>query len=165
MIRRANISDIPALARVHVASWQAAYRHILPDEVLDNLSVEQFEINWTKNFINIQRTNLVLEVERGVGGFIAFGSSRDEDATPRTGEIYGLYLIPELWGAGYGQVLWTEASQCLLARFSVSTLWVLQNNARARRFYERMGFEPDEQVKYISLHGIELPEVRYRKDL
>ncbi len=165
MIRPANVSDIPALARVHVASWQAAYRHILPDEVLNRLSIEQFEANWRRNFSDIQRTNLVLEVESCVSGFISFGNSRDNDATAGTGEIYGLYLIPELWGAGYGRVLWAEASQYLPSRFSVITLWVLQNNTRARKFYECMGLEHDEQTKNISLYGVELPEVRYRKNL
>lgn len=165
MIRPANVSDIPALARVSVASWQAAYRHILPDEILDNLSVEQREANWRRTFSDTQRTNLVLEVERVVSGFIAFGDSRDDDATPETGEIYGLYLIPELWGVGYGRVLWAEASECLLSRFSVVTVWALQNNTRARRFYECMGFQYDKQTKNISLYGVELPEVRYRKYL
>ena len=165
MIRLANQSDTPALARVHVASWQAAYRHTLPDEVLDNLSVEQFETNWKRNFADTQRVNLVLEVDGSVSGFIAFGSSRDDDATVQTGEIYGLYLIPELWGAGSGKALWDEASQLLPARFSVLTLWVLQNNTRARNFYERIGFQCDDQLKNISLHGVELPEVRYRKNL
>jgi ribosomal protein S18 acetylase RimI-like enzyme len=165
MIRPANASDIPTLSRVHVASWRAAYRHILPDEVLNSLSIEQFEANWRRNFSDTQRTNLVLEVESCVSGFIAFGNSRDNDATEGTGEIYALYLIPELWSAGYGRVLWAEASQYLLSRFSVFTLWVLQNNNRARKFYECMGLKHDEQIKNISLYGVELPEVRYRKYL
>jgi len=165
MIRTANVSDIPDLARVHVASWQAAYRHILPDEILDNLSIEQFETNWRRNFSDTQRVNLVLEVESSISGFIAFGNSRDDDATVKTGEVYGLYLIPELWGEGYGRMLWTQASQRLQARFSVFTLWVLQNNIRARKFYECMGFEYDEQIKDIALYGVKLPEVRYRKNL
>ena len=164
MIRPASTSDIPALARIQVASWQAAYRDILPDEVLDNLSVEQFEANWRKNFSDTQRINLVLEYGRDISGFIAFGKSRDADATVETGEIYGLYLIPNLWGTGFGRVLWAGASQCVLSRFSVLTLWVLQKNTRARRFYERMGLEYDEQIKDISLYGVQLPEVRYRKN-
>lgn len=163
MIRPANVSDISALAKVHISSWQAAYRGILPDEILDNLSVKQFETNWVKSFSDTSRTNLVLEIEQKISGFIAFGNSRDHDATSITGEIYGIYLIPELWGKGYGRKLWAETPQHLLSKFSVFTLWVLQNNIRARKFYERIGFEYDEQIKNILLYGVELPEVRYRK--
>lgn len=163
MIRFADISDIPALARVHVASWQAAYRYILPDEILSNLSFEQFESNWKRNFNDTQRVNLVIEVDTEVKGFLSFGSSRDDDTTTMTAEIYGLYVVPELWGEGYGRELWTEAAQHLQGKFSEATLWVLQNNTRARRFYERIGFAYDAQVKNISLCGVELPEVRYRK--
>lgn len=165
MIRTAKVSDIIALAKVHLASWQSAYRCILPDEVLDNLSVEQFQDNWVSNFSNTERINLALEVEGRVSGFISFGNSRDNDSTVNTGEIYGIYLLPELCGLGYGHKLWLEASQYLQERFSMLTLWVLQNNIRARKFYERIGFAEDKQSKYISLYSVELSEVRYRKNL
>jgi ribosomal protein S18 acetylase RimI-like enzyme len=164
MIRRANLSDIPALARVQVASWQAAYRHLLPEEVLDTLAVEQFEANWQSNFRDAHRVNLVVEFEGEVSGFIAFGRSHDEDATEQTGEIYALYLLPALWGARYGRQLWEEASQSLSAQFSASTLWVLQDNTRARKFYERMGFEHDGHVKDWPMCGSQLPALRYRRN-
>ncbi len=163
MIRPATASDISALARVHVASWQAAYRHILPEEVLEQLSVPQFETNWTRNLCDTQRQNLVLEVEGSLGGFLSWGNSRDADARPDLAEVYSLYLLPELWGQGYARVLWEEGLGHLLPRFSGFTLWVLQDNARARRFYEARGLEREGHFKTISLYGVDLVEVRYQK--
>jgi len=41
IIREATHNDIPALAKVHVDTWRTAYRGIMPDEYLANLSYEQ----------------------------------------------------------------------------------------------------------------------------
>jgi GNAT superfamily N-acetyltransferase len=41
-------------------------------------------------------------------------------------------------------------------------LWVLCDNARARRFYEIAGFRADGSVQDADLYGATLPEVRYR---
>ena len=165
MIRPATVSDISALAKVHIASWQAAYRGILPDEVLNNLSFEQFEDNWRKNFADSQRSNSVLEVENRIIGFIAFGNSRDHNKTTRIGEIYGLYLAPEFWGLGHGRTLWKGVLECLRENFSELILWVLKDNVRARRFYESVDFKLDRKRRNILLYDVELAEVRYRRNL
>ena len=46
----------------------------------------------------------------------------------------------------------------------VVTLWVLEANTRARRFYEKAGFAPDGTSKPADLFGVMLPKLRYRKD-
>ena len=46
IIREPTKSDARDLAEVHVRSWQAAYKGQLPDEILDNLSVDQREQQW-----------------------------------------------------------------------------------------------------------------------
>jgi RimJ/RimL family protein N-acetyltransferase len=45
------------------------------------------------------------------------------------------------------------------------TLWVVEANARARRFYERQGFRPDGSTKTARMSGTEAIEVRYRMSL
>jgi ribosomal protein S18 acetylase RimI-like enzyme len=165
IIRPASLLDTPALAKVHITSWQATYRSILPDEVLNRLSEDEFQTIWKQNLVSDQRTNLVLDVESHTSGFIAFGSSRDADADVRTGELYGFYLTPTVWKLGFGRKLWEEAKLHLIGRFTEVTLWVLQNNERARKFYEAVGFIYDGQVKKTSIHGVDLLEVRYRQRL
>jgi RimJ/RimL family protein N-acetyltransferase len=161
-IRPARPTDAPALARVHIASWQAAYRGLLPDDVLDGLSLDSFESSWKSHLLNPQRTNLVLEVEGQVGGFVAFGVSRDEEATPEIGEVYALYLTPELWGMGYGHSLWQRATEDLQTQYSTVVVRVLRDNKRARAFYSRMGLTCTEETQDRTLFGVELPEVCYR---
>jgi RimJ/RimL family protein N-acetyltransferase len=51
------------------------------------------------------------------------------------------------------------------ARFTTATLWVLEGNGRARRFYERAGWAPDGTHKDDVLAGTPIREVRYRRSL
>ncbi|RAS29045.1 hypothetical protein BCL80_107157 [Streptomyces avidinii] len=45
------------------------------------------------------------------------------------------------------------------------TLWVLKENVRARRFYERAGFRPDGAEETFEAGGARVPEVRYTRPL
>jgi hypothetical protein len=61
LIRAAQIEDAKQIAEVHVASWRAAYRGILPDSMLDNLSVEKRTELWQERLWGAaEATNLVL---------------------------------------------------------------------------------------------------------
>jgi GNAT superfamily N-acetyltransferase len=57
------------------------------------------------------------------------------------GWLNGLYVRPEAWGTGVAAALHERA----LAAHGPGTmrLWVLEENRRARRFYERRGWRPD----------------------
>jgi hypothetical protein len=44
-------------------------------------------------------------------------------------------------------------------------LWVLRDNARARRFYERSGFRADGVEEPYEVAGVAVPEVRYAREL
>jgi len=164
-IRPAVFADAAALGRVHVAAWRAAYRHLLPARVLDALSEEERARRWERILSTSADGTLVAEVDGGIAGFASIGASRDADAVPGgAGELYALYAVPEWWSRSVGWRLWSAARQLLLeAGFEEATLWVLEGNDRARRFYERAGLVLDPgAVQSVDLHGVTLPEVRYR---
>ncbi|HUQ39529.1 MAG TPA: hypothetical protein VM030_05200, partial [Acidimicrobiales bacterium] len=48
-VRVAGVEDARAIAEVHVASWLAAYRGIIDDDVLDGLSVDARAARWVEN--------------------------------------------------------------------------------------------------------------------
>lgn len=164
MVREARVSDARRIAEIHTDAWRCAYRGMLPDRVLDSLSVERGERNWEAKLTDGTDEVLVVEREGRVIGFAAFGPSRDDDADDRTGEIYAIYLKPEEWRAGYGSALAKAAMTSLHERgFSEVTLWVLGANQGARRFYEAMRFEADGATKVDTRSdGTQLHEVRYR---
>lgn len=99
-----------------------------------------------------------------VVGYVYAGPSRDPDADPaRTGEIYDLYVVAEHWRGGLGRMLMSAAVEALRStgRCRV-TLWVIDGNARARRFYESRGFAAD-GARRTAPSGVE--EIRYGADV
>jgi GNAT superfamily N-acetyltransferase len=167
-IRRATPADALAVASVHVRSWQAAYRGLMPDEALDGLSVERRARFW-RSFLGDQRPGehvLVAVHEGEVCGFAHAGACRDPAATPATGEIASLYLGPEAWGMGRGRALMDACvEQMVQDGHRQAVLWVLVTNARARRFYEVAGWRCDEAVKTEEMAGAMVTETRYWRPL
>lgn len=161
-IRAAVAGDAGPIARVHVHAWRLAYRDILPARVLDALSEQRREVVWAERIAANARI-LVADMDGAVDGWISFGPSHDDDATPSDGEVYGLYVAPDCWSKGIGAALCQEAKTALSGtRFSVARLWVFEANDRARRFYERQGFTLEPGVRQLfERDGATAPEVRY----
>lgn len=165
-IRPAQPTDARGIAEAHVAAWRCAYRNLLPDTVLDNLSVERGTNVWKERLTQGTRQGLVFEQDGGILGFVTYAASRDDDADPeRVGEIRAIYLHPRAWRKGYGSALAEAAMEVLKDQgFSEVTLWVLEGNERGRAFYAALGFEPDGAQKVeVREDGVELHEVRYHR--
>jgi GNAT superfamily N-acetyltransferase len=168
-IREAKAADAPEIARVHITTWQVAYRGQLSDAFLDGLSAQSerrraFWERWISSVAPSRgQTALVAEVEGRVVGFVTFGPAEDEPRDPLIGEIYAIYLEPRQWNRGYGRALFGAAVDGLRDRgYREATLWVLDTNARTRRFYEIAGWVADGAVKVDQRGGVPLHEVRYR---
>jgi ribosomal protein S18 acetylase RimI-like enzyme len=165
-IRRATVDDAPALARVHVDSWRAAYRGLVPDAFL-----KRFEYHWRERRFRealtagAEETYLIWMGEKAVA-FLTLGAARDPDLDPeRTGEIWGIYVSPRHWRRGIGRTLAMEAERILSSRgYEDAVLWVLEGNERARHFYEAMGFALDGESREMNW-GAPLRAVRYAKEL
>jgi GNAT superfamily N-acetyltransferase len=165
-IRDAGPEDARAIAEVHVASWRDAYRGLLPDAFLDRLSVDDRERSWLATFAEPAFGVLVAEDAERVVGFASFGPSRDEGATAGTGEIPAIYVDPEVLGTGVGRQLFEAAVGKLReGGFARATLWVLEANGRARRFYEKAGWSWDGSVSHHQFDCANEPIVRYAGDL
>jgi GNAT superfamily N-acetyltransferase len=168
-IRAAQIEDARQIAEVHVATWLAAYRGILPDSILDSLSVETWSELWQERLSGVRETtNLVLVLNDQIVGWVAVGPARDADCDPRrTQQVYGIYLRPEYWGQGYGKALYLAGEDRMRQSGEIdAVLWVLRDNARARRFYESRGFALDSAASERHHNGdSSIVEVRYRKKL
>lgn len=166
-VREARLGDEGSIAEVHVRTWQAAYRGQVPDEFLASLSVERRTDAWQTIIAHSEapaRTVFVLEDIGRVVGFAGVAPSRDDEAGEEIGELTAIYVLPELWGAGGGQLLMEHALGSLRqAGFSQVTLWVLDTNLRARRFYEQLGWTADGATKVDQREDFALSEVRYRR--
>ena len=134
-IRAAIPADIAGLARVHVQSWRETYAGIVPQAVLDNLSLESYEAQWRRT-LEAGNTVFVAEVADDIVGFVSCGGTRDEGFD---GEVYALYLLESQHGRGIGKALFQAALEAL--RFQGKRrviVWVLALNP-TRTFYRYMG--------------------------
>jgi ribosomal protein S18 acetylase RimI-like enzyme len=163
-IRLARSTDALAVAGVHVRSWQAGYRGLLPDDYLANLCPEDRASHYTLGQPFPPTTLVALEMGV-VAGFATIGTSRDADAT-EDGELLALYVDPPAWGRGIGRSLMTAARKDLVEHgFSAAVLWVLVGNERAERFYRLDGWRPDGSQRQNQVWDVEVNEVRYRSPL
>jgi GNAT superfamily N-acetyltransferase len=160
-IRVATPDDAPAIETIRVQGWRSAYRHVFPPDDLDALPIDPDRWRPRLHVPPPGWTTMMCEHDGRVVGFASIGPSRDEDGP---GELYAIYVDPDAWSTGAGRALMVEAERRLAARYDTALLWVLEDNPRARRFYERAGWAPDGTRKAEERFGVRAPEVRYRKD-
>jgi ribosomal protein S18 acetylase RimI-like enzyme len=170
LVRPATPADAERIAAVHVASWRAAYRGTFPDELLDGADLVAGRLRLWQRLLDEPgpRSSTVVAQRPGdqVLGFAHTAPARDDDAGEDTGELLMIYVDPAAWGAGAGRELMAAAVDGLRqARFTTATLWVLEANGRAQRFYERAGWAPDLAHKDDVMAGAPIREVRYRRAL
>jgi L-amino acid N-acyltransferase YncA len=108
-VRRGTQADAGPIAAVHVRAWQVAYRGLMPDGLLDGLSVAEREEMW-RTLTGEARPVVYVAVQDGVVvGFCAAGPSRDDDAEDGVAEIGAIYVDPDVWRRGVGQELMNVA--------------------------------------------------------
>lgn len=146
-------SEIEGKAYVHWKSWQEAYKGLIDQAYLDNLTLNKCikrAYQWPDNIFVARDGNKVI-------GFVGYGSCQD-DALPETGEVFSIYVLSEYYGKKIGYAL-MQTALCALSEYRQITLWVLKGNTRAIRFYEKCGFRFDGTEKPITL-GTENTELR-----
>jgi len=145
-VRLAEVDDAPGIARVRIAGWQSGYRGVVPDSVLDSMSVEGFAErmkHWTWDPASRPHWVCVWN-EQIVGWANAWFPGRDSDCAPTTAELVACYVLPEHWRKGIASELMSVAMAAAAeAGMALMTLWVLEQNQRAQAFYARHGFGPD----------------------
>lgn len=138
-IREATSEDYPDVAKIHVDVWRSAYKGILPDKLLENLSYEK-RLTMRQNWLQEpQRFSLVALLGTEIVGFCDAGPSRYTNYA--SGEIYAIYLLPIAQRRGIGQQLMKYAHKRLqCSGFNEYVVLALQNNKPACQFYERLGY-------------------------
>lgn len=168
-VRLATPDDAGPIAAVHVASWQTAYRAQLPAERLAAIDVGRRVEVWQRHLAASAPPApavYIAEIAGVVAGFAHVAPSRDDDAPPSVGELTSIYVHPDCWFSGAGRELMAAAVSSLRAAgFSAATLWVLADNDRAIRFYERAGWHPDGKEQSGDIMGVRLREIRYTTEL
>ncbi len=170
-IRAATRSDADGITDVQVASWRAGYAHVFPETVLyaDDFDSSRRDF-WTRwRFAPGHRVAVATEQTADgvrVVGFSSFGPERERARgfTGR-GEVWAFYLHPDHWGGGVADEMMRHTEERLQAEgFDLAVLWVLDDNPRARAFYERHGWAATGiTADFDDYCDVQVPEVEYRK--
>jgi ribosomal protein S18 acetylase RimI-like enzyme len=159
--RPAGPQDAPRIAQLHAASWRVAYRGAMSDAYLaGDIDAERAGV-WRARFDPPDATQRVVLAETGgvAVGFVCAYLDHD----PASGTfVDNLHVAQAHWGTGVGAALMAEAARLCLAQGRVPAvyLWVLESNARARGFYERIGAQIVERGMWHPPDGSALPKLK-----
>ncbi|WP_337993494.1 GNAT family N-acetyltransferase [Arthrobacter agilis] len=139
-VRPAQLTDVSAMARVHVEAWAETYRGLLADHILDDPTFRSArERQWTTALTDPRfSSHRVAVAEEGdvlVGIAMSGPTSDGSDAL----HLYVLYVLQQWHGSGAG----ADLLEAVLPPDEAATLWVADPNPRAQAFYRKHRFEPD----------------------
>ena len=136
-IRPGRPEDAYGIAMVHSTSWRATYRGIVPQAHLDGMDPEKTVQRWQSAMAGPAHV-LVAEESGRITGFQVYGPAR-EPSFGYAGELYAAYFLPEAMGKGLGTQMMKIVVRDLAARnLNDMIVWVMEANARGRRFYEKL---------------------------
>ena len=163
-IRKATIDDSYMLAKVHLDSFKACYRNIIPEEVLSHFTVAKREHVFKDSIKQEGGNTYLVEGDGKIYGFVTFGRCRDFDSHS-SGEIWGLYVGSKYWKKGYGKKLLEYAEKWLNHQgYKKIYIWALKDNLPAIKFYEHFGYKSEGSRKTLGKFG-GIESLRYFKDL
>ncbi len=154
--------DALRVAEIQVSSWRKGYQDIIDERYLSSLDIQKKAEGWKTGIeINPHFIRLVISLKGKILGF-AVGLENTDELQQAHAEVAAFYIDPDSWGNGLGKKLFKELKDQFQQKgWRVSFLWVLQENHRARSFYEKQGGILTNQKKFITLGGIDYPLVSY----
>ena len=138
-LRVACAAEATLLAELQERASVAAFAHIFPPEQFP-FPRDAVHERWTQALEDPAASVLVAErAEEPVGV-----------ALVRPAWLEGLYVLPEWWGQGVAAELHDRALEIVHDLGSAQIhLWVLEESARARRFYERRGWQENGRTRVV----------------
>ena len=156
LIRSARPDESSVLAELHYRTEVDAYSSIFPSDA-PGPTLDERKADWSAKLRQWQA--FVAVVDNRVVGVALVGEDVFE---PGAGHLLRFCVDPEFQRRGIGARLY-QAGITYLSElgFETATLWVLERNQRARRWYERLGWQPTGERKPVfAPAGID--DLRYR---
>ncbi len=149
--------DRYAISRIYEESWKYAYKDIIPKSYLDSIPKGR----WADAIEKPGMHSLIMLKGDEIIGTSSYCKSRLSDMEG-CGEIVSIYLLPEYIGIGCGRELFKATiDELKKLGFNDIFLWVLEENHRARQFYEKTGFTLSGKYLEDNIGGKDLIEVQY----
>lgn len=154
-----STDNLSAIAGVYVKSWIETYKDFVPESFLDEITKE----SWLENVKDNKNFFIMISNKEVIGtAFISEGDDPNDDY----GQVESIYLNFENVDQGYGRLLLNAMVKELYERgYPKAFSWVLKENVRARKFYEKNGFKPVGETRNLNLGGSDFIELRYELDM
>ncbi|MBV1849615.1 GNAT family N-acetyltransferase [Catellatospora tritici] len=169
VVRAGGPGDAGLVGRLHAASRRATYRGVLSEAELATITDAQQTAKWSLLLTTQAETHRLYLAERDEQalGFGYLGPApADERAAPRTGMLNAIHVRPGEIGTGVGRLLMRTCLDAFADRGDTSALlWVVEDNDRARRFYERGGWAPDGVTRRAPLQQALVAQIRYARPI
>jgi GNAT superfamily N-acetyltransferase len=170
-VRPAEPHDAEEIAGIQLATWRAAYRDLLPAEVLDALDADEAAATWRHTIEQGPARVFVATEGRWHVGFCAAGPSPQDESAGADGvpvpdadrvALVSTLLVEPRWGRrGHGGRLVAAAGQAMLAAgLARGIVWVAEADKASRAFWARAGWVADGTVRTLDAAGRPLREVR-----
>ena len=161
-LREADASDAEAIAALHAGSWQRTYRGMMSDAFLDGGALEDRRRVWRERLHTPDAGRLVVVAEDGarIVGFVCAFARGDAGWGAY---IDNLHIVHDVQGRGVGRVLMRRAAEWIRETQPGAGvyLWVMEANAPARAFYDRLGARSVETAPLADPGGGSAPNCRY----
>lgn len=160
-VRKALLSDVDAIANIHVSSWINTYSGLMPQTYIESYTVEKRKKLWSNIIEKSLAEVIVADVDDRLTGFLCCGQPKSLKGTD-VFDLSSIYIEPDKTGSGIGQALYDECEGVLITLGAKKvSVWALDDNERAINFYIKQGFVPtgktnDEYVGDVVLKDIEL---------
>ena len=118
-------TNILQAALIHSVAWQESHRAFCAPDFIEKHTPER-QREYLRSKMS-DGTRVFMLVDEKPVGIVSITGSLIED----------LYVLPDMQNRGYGTELLRFAIGLCTA---IPVLWILENNAGARRLYHRMGF-------------------------
>jgi RimJ/RimL family protein N-acetyltransferase len=169
-VRPAVQGDADDIGNVHAAAWLAAYDDIFEPEFLKG-AAQGRRIGYRQLLPELLAAPKIFLVAVRDGTLVGFVHATPQTSEPALSEILGFYLHPDVWGSGVADTLMAQTLQSLAVDTEDVVLWTLRDAARARRFYEKAGFQATGRQRsetltdWSSATSVERPAVEYARTL
>jgi GNAT superfamily N-acetyltransferase len=163
-IRQARVGDCRILAALHLRTALVAYASIFSSEA-PRPKLNDLTLDWERRLDGFHSPNArgyVAAVGTQLAGVIVAGGDPDH---LEMGHITRFYVDVPHWGQGIGRLLYDAAiSHLRQVAYEQASLWVLEGNARARSWYQRLGWTCTGERK-VAAGTIGVEDVRYTRSL
>ncbi|MEM9135212.1 MAG: GNAT family N-acetyltransferase [Actinomycetota bacterium] len=183
-VRPARPGDGAAMGRVHADAWKVGYAHIFSAAFLNAIDRAERAENWERRIASgavdgaeveggPRSITAVGELDGELLAICSYGPYRPvaavdgEGTPPELCELWGLNVHPDAWGTGLAQAMmgWSLAGLAADHPEPTAVLWVLTDNGRGRRFYEKQGWAESGVATTREVRGEPVGAHRYAIDL